>query len=125
MERLKEVLEDNLETSMNTLGDYIRTIVQTWIPNEERIRSVMSCFPYHCGPSIQKIDENDYSLTNIERLERIIRELKHSKMRVSRRLEEIESRLKNYEDLLEDLKNKRTENAKTIEIVEDKEFENF
>jgi DNA-binding PadR family transcriptional regulator len=123
--RLKEVLEENLETSMNTLGDYIRTIVQTWIPNEERIKSVMSCFPYHCGPSIQTINEDDCSLTNIERLERIVNELKRSKMRLSRRLNEIEKRITKYEEVLEELKNKRQKTAKTIEIVEEKEFENF
>jgi len=125
IERLKEVLKDNFETSMNTLGDYIRTVVNAWLPHEKRIKGVMSCFPFHCAPIEKKIDEEDYSLKNIERIERILNDLQFSKERISMRLYEIEKEIKKYKDILEDLKKKRNANTKTIPIVDDDEYENF
>ena len=125
IERLKEVLKDNFETSMNTLGDYIRTVVNAWLPHEKRIKGVMSCFPFHCTPIEKKIDEEDYSLKNIERIERILNDLQFSKERISMRLYEIEKEIKKYKDILEDIKKKRNANTKTIPIVDDDEYENF
>jgi len=122
---LKEVLESNLEPSINTLGEYLRTIVQTWIPNEDRIHSMMSCFPFHREHSHRTIDEDDYSIVNIERVKRILGELNFSKVRISKRLNHIEKRISHFEGLLNDLKSKRKENTKTIEIVDDDEYDDF
>jgi DNA-binding PadR family transcriptional regulator len=123
--RLKEVIDDNLEASMNTLGDFIRTITQAWKPNEERINSVMACFPYHCGPSVKKFDLNDYSLPNIERVKKVIRDLELSKQRLVRRLDEIEDGITKYKALMKELERKRDVNTKTIEIVDDEEYNKF
>ena len=100
--RLKEVLKKNLEPSINTLGEYLRTIVQTWIPNEDRIHSMMSCFPYHREHPHRIIDEEDYSIMNIERVKRILGELNVSKNRVSKRLDHIDKRISHFEELLDD-----------------------
>jgi len=121
--KLKEVLKSNLEPSINTLGEYLRTIVQTWIPNEDRIHSMMSCFPYHREHSHRIIDEEDYSIANIERVKRILGELNFSKNRISKRMDHINKRISHFEVLLSDLKSKREENTKTIEIVDDDEYE--
>jgi hypothetical protein len=125
MERLKEVLKDNFESSMNTLGDYIRTVVNAWLPNEKGIKGVMSCFPYHCAPTHRELNEKDFSLTNINRIERIIKDLKYSKERISIRLEQINNDIEKFESILEDIKTKRDASTKTIPIVDDDEFENF
>ncbi|MFX1400324.1 MAG: PadR family transcriptional regulator [Promethearchaeota archaeon] len=122
-ERLEEVLKNNLESSMNTLGDYIRTVVQTWLPDEKKINKVMSCFPFHCSPHRREIDKEDYSLKNINRLERILKELQFSKQRLMHRLEEIEREIEYYQELLDSLKNERKQKAKTIPIVGDDEYE--
>ena len=122
---LKEVLESNLEPSINTLGEYLRTIVQTWIPNEDRIHSMMSCFPFHREHSHRTIDEDDYSIVNIERVKRILGELNFSKVRISKRLNHIEKRISHFEGLLNDLKSKRKKDTKTIEIVDDDEYDDF
>ena len=125
IDRLKEVLKDNFEHSMNTLGDYIRTVVNAWLPHEKRIKGVMSCFPYHCTPVEREIDQEDFSLTNIRRVERIVKDLKYSKERISNRLDEINKGLERYETILKNLKNKREANIKTIPIVDDDEYEKF
>jgi len=124
-ERLKEVLKDNFESSMNTLGDYIRTVVNAWLPHEKGIKGVMSCFPFQCAPIQREINQEDFSLANINRVERIISDLRFSKERLSTRLEEIDSNIKKYEEILNDIKMKREENTKTIPIVDDEDYENF
>jgi DNA-binding PadR family transcriptional regulator len=123
--KLKEVLKSNLEPSINTLGEYLRTIVQTWIPNEDKIHSMMSCFPYHREQSHRKFDQDDYSIANIERVKRKLSELKFSKSRISKRLEHIDKRISHFEELLEELKNKREKNTKTIEIVDEEAYNDF
>jgi len=120
--RLKEVLKSNLEPSIDTLGEYLRTIVQTWIPDEDRIHSMMSCFPFHREHSHRDIDEEDYSIANIERVKRIVSELNFSKSRISKRLDNIDKRISHFNVVLSDLKSKREENTKTIEIVDDDEY---
>ncbi|NVM19819.1 MAG: PadR family transcriptional regulator [Candidatus Lokiarchaeota archaeon] len=123
--RLKEVLKSNLEPSINTLGEYLRTIVQTWIPNEDRIHSMMSCFPYHKEHPHRIVDEEDYSIANIESVKRIIGELNFSKNRLSKRLDHIDKRISHFEGLLKDLESKRNENTRTIEIVDDNDYDDF
>ena len=123
--KLKEVLKSNLEPSINTLGEYLRTIVQTWSPNEERIHSIMSCFPYHREQFHRQIDENDYSIANIELVERILSELNFTEKRLSKRLEHIKDRITHFEKILEELKNKREKNTRTIEILDDDEYDDF
>ncbi len=121
--RLKEVLKSNLEPSIDTLGEYLRTIVQTWIPDEDRIHSMMSCFPFHREQSHRNIDKEDYSIANIERVKRRLDELNFSKTKISKRLDHIGKKISHYEILLSDLNVKRKENTKTIEIVDDDEYE--
>ena len=121
-QKLEDVLKDNLASSMGILGDYIRTIVQTWVPNEENINEVMSCFPFHCRPRLREIDEEDCSLGNIEHINRIIQDLAYSKNRLTHRLEEIDKRLSHLQELAEKLKSEREKKMKTINIVDDEEF---
>jgi DNA-binding PadR family transcriptional regulator len=120
--RLQKVLKNDLESSMGTLGDYIRTVVQTWVPNEENINEMISCFPFHCRPKMREIDEEDPSLPNIEYIERLIRDLSFSKERISHRLEEIDRRLSHFQDLVIKLRNQREKELKPIKIVDDEEF---
>jgi DNA-binding PadR family transcriptional regulator len=120
--KLREVLKSNLEPSIDTLGEFLRTIVQTWIPNEDRIHTMMSCFPYQREHSHKHINGDDYSIANIERVKRIIGELNFAKSRISKRLDHIDTRISQLEVLLNDLKTKRKMNTKTIEIVGDDDY---
>ncbi len=123
--RLREVLKSNLEPSINTLGEYLRTIVQTWIPNEDSIHSIMSCFPYNREHSHRSIDTEDYSIRNIERVKRILGELNFSKTKITKRMDHIDKRISHLEELLNDLQSKREKNTKTIEIVDEDEYSDF
>ena len=123
--RLKEVLKSNLEPSINTLGEFLRTIVQTWIPDEDSIHSMMSCFPYNREHSHRSIDTEDYSIRNIERIKRILGELNFSKTRITKRMDHIDKKISHLEELLSDLQSKREKNTKTIEIVGEDEYSDF
>ena len=123
--RLKEVLKSNLEPSINTLGEFLRTIVQTWIPDEDSIHSMMSCFPYNREHSHRSIDTEDYSIRNIERIKRILGELNFSKTRITKRMDHIDKRISHLDELLSDLQNKREKNTKTIEILDDDDYSDF
>ncbi|MFW9947461.1 MAG: PadR family transcriptional regulator, partial [Candidatus Odinarchaeota archaeon] len=122
-EKLEEILKDNFESSVSTLGDYIRTIIQTWLPEEKDMKRVMSCFPFHYDSHRWKINEEDCSLENINRLERIINDLDFSRKRLIHRLGEIDKEIEHYQKMLEKLKIERDRNAKTIPIVDGDEFE--
>jgi PadR family transcriptional regulator PadR len=124
VKELKKVLEDNLPLSIETLGDYLKTVIGASLPNQETFDKLMCCFPFpfpdsrHIG-----IDHQDYSLENIKRLERIIDRLSIAKSRLSSRLDELDQKISNYEALLKKLMKKRERSMKEIPIVDDEEFE--
>ena len=124
--KLKEVLEDNLRVSIDTIQEYIKTITKAIPPIA---RSVGDCF---CGMPVsdvygqEKINKSDYSMKNIERVEAIIGQLERDKTIYSERLENVDKQLEHYNKLLEILKTGRDKYAKTVEIVDDdSEFGDF
>ncbi len=126
MEELKKALEDNLEPSITTLGDYIKTIIKASMPSEVMMEKIMGCFPFPDFPFDYEVDDTDYSLRNIKNLENIIRHLKRGKHRLETRLNGLEKKIKGYTKILEMIKTERNKNTKIIEIVDDdEEFENF
>ncbi|MFX1393809.1 MAG: PadR family transcriptional regulator [Promethearchaeota archaeon] len=123
---LKKVLESNLEPSINTLGDYIRTVIKASVPNEKTIERMMHCFPFPEIPFDEEIDESDFTLKNIERLKRIIWHLKRGKQRLETNLDRMSKKIDRFTTILEKLEGERQKNAKPIEIIDDnEEFENF
>ena len=124
VKELKKVLEDNLPLSIETLGDYLKTIIGTTLPSQETFDKLACCFPFPFPESHHMdIDKQDFSLENIKRLERIIDRLTVAKMRLSDRLDELDKRISNYKALQEELTRKREQNMKDIPIVDDEEFE--
>lgn len=123
-DELKRVLDDNLQPSITTLGDYIKTIIKASMPSEETMEKMMGCFPFPEFPFEQEIDVNDFSLRNIDRLERIISHLKHGKNRLVKRINSFENKIEEYVRILDTIRAERDKNAKIIEIVDDdEEFE--
>lgn len=129
-EALKAVLENNLVPSIDTLSYYIRTITAS-IPIEvtldEKLDHLFSCcFPFQRFSFNESIVETDTSLENIKRVESILGALKISKQKISSRLEELDKRIKYYEETLVKIQQERTKRAKNIEIIDnDADFEKF
>jgi DNA-binding PadR family transcriptional regulator len=124
VKELKKVLENNLPLSIETLGDYLKTVMGASLPNQETFDKLMCCFPFPFPESHHNgVDSQDYSLENIKRLERIINRLTIAKGRLSNRLDELDQKISNYQTLHDDLMMKREQNMKDIPIVDDEEFE--
>lgn len=123
---LKQVLENNLEPSINCLGDYIRTIIKASVPSEKFIDKVMHCFPFPEIPFDEQFNASDFSKQNIERLKRIIWHLNHGKQTLEKKLNGMNEKIEKYAKILEKIETERYKNAKPIEIVDnDEDFENF
>ena len=123
-EELKRVLEDNLEPSITTLGDYIKTIIKASVPSEETIEKMMGCFPFPEFPFEQEIDVNDYSLRNVDKIERILLHLTHGKNRLETKINTLEKKIEEYTKILDAVRGERYKNSRIIEIVDDdEEFE--
>jgi len=120
-EGLKNVLENNLQPSIDTLGDFIQTVLKT-IPGKKHFEKMFSCFPYafpdHPKPEI-KFDVTDYSLKNIEQIERIINDLKQTKERLTDRFNAIDKRLEKYQSILNKIKTERDNHTRIIPISGD------
>lgn len=125
-QKLKTILENNLGESLNTLGDYIKTVVKASIPDDRFFNEVFSCFPFRAPIKPEPIDKSDYSLENIRHIEHLISEVKEHEKRVKRQIEFIENQIREYEQIKQMLISERDKNAKIIEIVDDEEeFEKF
>lgn len=125
VDELKRVLEDNLEPSFNTLGDFIKTIFKASMPSEETMVRMIGHFPFPEFPHDYEINEKSNSLQNVERVKRIINHLERGKQKIEMRLNGIEKKIETYKEILENMITER-KNAKKIDIIEDEEeFENF
>lgn len=124
---LRKSLKGNFEPSINTLGKFIRTILQG-INVDEKVDEIFSCFPFceHIPEQKPEIDKEDLSRENLEKIKRIISQLKRRKNQLNRRLENVNQEISDYEEILDKIRKRREEEAKPIPIVEDdEEFENF
>jgi len=126
VDELKRVLESNLEPSISSLGDFIKTIFKASMPSEEMMVRMIGHFPFPEFPHDHEIDVEDYSLHNIERIRRIIMHLEKGKQNLETRLSGLEKKIEKYKKILEKIKTERDQNAKVIDIIDDdEEFENF
>ena len=122
---LRKVLEENLLPSIDTLGDYIQTIIKA-IPIPSVEEEIFSCFPFRRFPSFEKVDESDYSLGNIKHIEQILHRLERTKGKLEHRTHELDIRIGTLKSTLKKIREERDKNAKIIEIIDDdEEFENF
>ena len=124
IERLKEVLEGNLRLSIDTLGDFVKTVIKAF-PVRVNFDDCFCGWPSHDVPEKVEIDEEMYTLENIEKVKRILERLNIAKKRYQRRVKHITKQIENYQQILAKLEEGRKK-AKPIEIIDDDdEFENF
>lgn len=117
-EELNKALKGQFETSLNTLGKFIRTILQG-INLDERVDDMFSCFPFCDYAHGVEINSDDFSRKNIERIERIIIQLKQRKAQLKKQARRVDKEVKKYEALLKKLQEKREQESKPIPIVDD------
>jgi DNA-binding PadR family transcriptional regulator len=125
IEGLNKALKGYFKPSINTLGKFIRTILEG-VNFDEKLDDIFSGFPFRDFAYESKINENDLSRENIERIKRTISNMKRRKRRLKTYSEKMNEKIDKYKALLEKLEERREKEAKPIPIVDDdEEFENF
>ena len=118
-EKVKNVLDNNLESNFLKVLDYVRTVISS-IPRlnfKEKFEEMCSCFPYHHGQgscSFRGVDIKDDDL-NLNEINFRIERLENMKKIHISNLERIEERIKN----LKENKANIEKNIKTINISDD------
>ena len=115
-EKLKSVLDNNLTNSINTLFDYVNTIIKGF-SNMPDLADCFCSWPPSGGPGREGFDTTDYSKENIMRVEKKIADLKNKRSKHERAIESINEALKEQEINLEKLKEGREKNKKIIETT--------
>jgi len=124
-EKLKNVLDSNLTNSINTLFDYVNTIIKGF----KNMPDINECFCSWPSPETQGregIDRSDYSKDNIKRIGNKIAHLEEKKRRHEKMIKSINSQLEKYTAILKELEQGREKHARVVEIVDDdNDFEDF
>ena len=118
-DELKRVLVNNLEPSITTLGDFIKTLFKASMPSEDMMFRMIGHFPF---PEYQEIDKSEFTYRNIENIKRVISQLEHGRQRLELRSDMLSKKIEEYQEIVDkfeaDIKNK-----KNIEISEnEKDF---
>lgn len=119
---LNHALKNNFRLSINSLGDFLQTIIKAIPRFEENVSNAFCCFPFHDSPMDEKIDIDDISKMNIERIKSIINRLKISKEKHEKRLERINNNLERYNSLLKKVKEERKLRKQPLEIFDDDDY---
>ena len=116
---LQNTLNSNFRRSIDSLGDYIQTIIKA-IPRFEKSVDTMFCgFPFHVCTPKEELDTSDLSQQNIVRIKKTISELRITHKKLLKRVEIIENQIKEQQELLEKVEQEREKNKKEILIEDD------
>ena len=118
MNELRNTINSNFRRSIDSLGDYIQTVIKA-IPHFEKSVDTMFCgFPFHACTPKEDVDPSDLSQQNIERIKKIISDLKLTRKKLLKRVELIETQIEKQKDLLQKVERER-ENSKKEILIED------
>ena len=124
-EKLKNILDSDLTNSINTLFDYVNTILKGF----KNMPDINDCFCSWPSPESQGrkgFDRSDYSKDNIKRVRTKVAHLENKKRKHEDMITSINLQLKKYNAILKDLEEGREKHAKVVEIVDDdNEFDDF
>ena len=124
-EALKNVLLENLEPSVHTLGDYIRTVIKA-VPFQSKMNETFCCHSFDDFFLERQLDEDDVSRENIERIKSRINKLEKARESLNKRISDLDKTIDHYNKVLNKIEKIREEESVIIEISDDDEdFENF
>jgi DNA-binding PadR family transcriptional regulator len=116
---LQNTLNSNFRRSVDSLGDYIQTVIKA-IPRFEKNVDVMFCgFPFHACTPQEEVDPSDLSQSNINRIQKAISDLNKTRNKLLKRVEIVENQIKKHRDLLEKIEEEREKKKKEIKIEEE------
>ena len=123
-EKLKSVLDNNLSNSINTLFEYVNTIIKGF-SNMPDINDCFCSWPSPGGIGKEGFDETDYSKENFKRVRSQITHLKNKKQKHQEIIESINAKLEQYNGLLKTLEEGRVKYERIIETTSNEaDFDN-
>lgn len=122
IEELRNVLDSNIQPSMHSLMDFIFTMIDDIPRIKNNIETMFCSYPHHRSVINVKINENDLSLQNLNRIKSHIRTLEITRDKLQERVEKLNKQIDDSYSILKDIEEKR-KNAKTIEILDDDDYD--
>lgn len=119
IKELQNTLNSNIESSIESLGDYIKTIIKAIPHFEEDIDKKFCGFPFHACTPQKDVDPSDLSQNNINRIKKAILDLKKARKRLLRRIETVENQIKRHQELLNKIEEEREKTRVEIKIEEE------
>jgi DNA-binding PadR family transcriptional regulator len=119
VKELQNTLNSNLRRSVDSLGDYIQTIIKA-IPRFESNVDTMFCgFPFHACNPMEELDPTDLSQGNINQIKKTISNLQKTRKNLLRRMETIDKQIKRHQEMLKKIEQERELSKKEIKIEEE------
>jgi PadR family transcriptional regulator PadR len=116
---LQNTLDSNIKSSVESLGDYIKTVIKA-IPHFEKDVDQMFCgFPFHACTPQEDVDPTDLSQKNINRIKKAISELRMTRKKLLRRVEIIENQINQQQELLKKIEKERESTRVEIKIEDE------
>lgn len=122
IDELRNVLDSNIQPSMHSLMDFIFTMIDDIPRIKNNIETMFCSYPHHRSVINVKINENDLSLQNLNRIKSHIETLEITREKLQKRVEKLNKQIDDSYSILKDIEEKR-KNAKTIEILDDDDYD--
>jgi DNA-binding PadR family transcriptional regulator len=116
---LQNTLKSNIEISIGSLGDYIKTIIKAIPQVEQKVDQMFCGFPFHSCIPQKDVDPSDLSQKNINRIKQTLLDLNKTRKNLMGRIEIIENQIKSYQDLLEKIQAERDHTRVEIKIEDE------
>ncbi|MFW9866499.1 MAG: PadR family transcriptional regulator [Candidatus Thorarchaeota archaeon] len=122
IDELRNVLDNNIQPSVNSLMDFIFTMIDDIPRIKSNVETMFCSFPHHRSVMMVNIDESDLSLQNISRIKHHIRSMEITRDKLQRRIKELNEQIEASKSILKDIEEKR-KNAKPIEILDEDDYD--
>ncbi|MFX1323436.1 MAG: PadR family transcriptional regulator [Promethearchaeota archaeon] len=119
---LKDTLSNKIYPSMHSFMNSIFTLIGD-IPRIKNDVETMFCsYPHHRSVLHVKIDEDDWSLENINRIKTHIETLEMTRDKLQNRITQLNNQIENSLSILKDIEEKR-KNARVIDILDEDDYD--
>lgn len=118
IEELRNVLDSNIQPSMHSLMDFIFTMIDDIPRIKNNVETMFCSYPHHRSVINMKIDENDLTQQNIERINLHIETLKNTRDKFKKRIKRLDEQIEDSNSIRKIIIEKRN-SAKIIEILDD------
>ncbi|MHA2394013.1 MAG: PadR family transcriptional regulator [Promethearchaeota archaeon] len=119
---LRNVLDVNIQPSVNSLMDFISTMIDDIPRIRHNVETMFCSYPHHRSVMNVKIDESDFSLQNINRIKDHIETLEMTRNKLQKRVGLLNNQIEDSRSVLREIEEKRKD-ARIIDILDDDDYD--